>query len=155
MARPTTPISLSPAQNDILQSIIRSREVPYSLAQRARMVLAISQGRTNKAIAEEWGCCEETVGLWRKRWAQGSAGIARLEHYPKRLGEAISALLADKPRPGCPGTFTPEQICQILAVACEQPPEHLSHWTRPELVREVTGRGTSWNRFPRPAWVVF
>jgi hypothetical protein len=67
--------------------------------------------------------------------------LNKLESKPKRLREAVSALLADKPRPGCPGTFTPEQICQILAVACEKPPEHLSHWTRPELVREVTRRG--------------
>jgi transposase len=141
MARPTTPISLSPEQNELLQSIIRSREVPHSLAQRARIVLAISQGRTNKAIAQALGLCEETVGLWRKRWVQGCAGLAKLEHKPKRLREAVSALLADNPRPGCPGTFTPEQIRQILAVACEKPPAHLSHWTRPELVREVTGRG--------------
>ena len=40
MARPTTPISLSPEQNELLQSIIRSREVPHSLALRARIVLA-------------------------------------------------------------------------------------------------------------------
>jgi transposase len=141
MARPTTPISVSPEQNELLQSIIRSREVPHSLAQRSQFVLAAAQGSTNKATAEELGWCEETVGLWRKRWVQGSAGLAKLEQKPKRLREAISALLADKPRPGCPGTFTAEQICRILAVACEKPPEHLSHWTRPELVREATRRG--------------
>ena len=141
MARPTTPINLSPEQNELLQAIVRSREVPHSLVQRAQVVLAISQGRTNKAIAEELGLCEETLGLWRKRWVQGSAGLEQLEQKPKRLREAVSALLADKPRPGCPGTFTPEQICRIMAVACEKPPAHLSHWTRPELVREVTCRG--------------
>jgi transposase len=141
MVRPATSISLSPEQNELLQSIIRGREVPPSLAQRARTVLAISQGRTNKAIAEELGWREETVGSWRKRWVQGRAGLEQLEHKPKRLREAVSALLAGKPRSGCPGTFTPAQICRILAVACEKPPEHLSHWTRPELVREAACRG--------------
>ena len=63
MARPTTPISLSPEQNELLQSIIRSREVPHSLALRARIVLAASQGLSNKAIAQALGLCEETVGF--------------------------------------------------------------------------------------------
>ena len=141
MARPTAPINLSIEQNGLLQSIVRSREVPHSLVQRAQIVLAAGEGRANKAIANELGLCEETVGLWRRRWAQGCAGLEGLGQKPKRLREAVSALLADKPRPGCPGTFTAEQICRILAVACEKPPEHLSHWTRPELVREATRRG--------------
>ena len=42
-------------------------------------------------------------------------------------------------------------------MACERPPEHLSHWTCPELVREVIRRGiveqiseTSMGRFLKP-----
>jgi transposase len=141
MARPTTPIDLSPEQSRLLQSIVSSREVPHGLVQRATIVLAASQGRTNKAIAAEMGLCEETVGLWRKRWVQGRADLAKLEHQPKRLRAAVGALLADQPRPGCPGTFTAEQVCRMLAVACEKPPEHLSHWTRAELAREAMRRG--------------
>ena len=57
MARPTTPINLSPGQSELLQSIVRSREVPHSLVQRAQIVLAIGEGRTNKAIAGELGLC--------------------------------------------------------------------------------------------------
>lgn len=141
MARPTSPICLSPEQEELLQSIACSREVPPGLVQRAKIVLAVSQGLTNKAIAEDLGLCEETVGLWRKRWVQGSADLKTVEPKPKRLRAAISALLADHPRPGCPGTFTAEQICQIMAIACEKPPEHLDHWTRPDLVREAIQRG--------------
>ncbi len=141
MARPTTPIILSPEQSRLLQSIVNSREAPHGLVQRAAIILAVSQGRTNKAVAAEMGLCEETVGLWRKRWVQGQADLAKLEHQPKRLRAAVGALLADQPRPGCPGTFTAEQVCQILAVACEKPPEHLSHWTRAELAQEAIRRG--------------
>ncbi len=141
MARPTTPIDLSAEQNRLLRSIVSSREVPHGLVQRAAIVLAASQGRTNKAIAQERGLCEETAGLWRKRWAQGQAELAELERQPKRLREAVGTLLADRPRPGCPATFTPEQICRVLAMTCEKPPEHLSHWTRPELAREAIRRG--------------
>lgn len=141
MARPTSPILLSPEQHTLLQVIVRSREVPHSLVQRAQIVLAAGAGRPNNTIGEELGLCEETVGLWRKRWVQGSVELEKLEHQPKLLREAVGQLLADQPRPGCPGTFTAEQICQILALACERPPEHLSHWTRQELVREATRRG--------------
>lgn len=141
MARPTQPIHLSPEQEKFLQSISSSRETPHGLVQRAKIVLAASQGRTNKATAQALGLCEETVGFWRKRWLEGCAALAKLEQNPHRLREAISALLADLPRPGCPATFTAEQVCQIMAIACEKPPEHLAHWTRPDLVREAIQRG--------------
>jgi putative transposase len=141
MARPTSPIILSPEQHALLQVIVHSREVPHSLVQRAQIVLAAGAGRHNNAIGEELGLCEETVGLWRQRWVQGSVALEPLEHQPKRLREAVGQVLADQPRPGCPATFTAEQICQILALACERPPEQFSHWTRQELVREVIRRG--------------
>ena len=62
MARPTSPLCLSPEQEELLQSIAGSREVPPGLVQRAKLVLAVSQGLTNQAIAEDLGLCEETVG---------------------------------------------------------------------------------------------
>jgi transposase len=141
MARPTPPILLSPAQSGLLQAIVGRRGLPHGLVERAGIVLAASEGQTNKAIAEQRGLCEETVGLWRKQWVEGSADLRKLEHQPKRLREAIGALLADRPRPGYPDLFTAEQICRLLALACESPPEHLDHWTRPELARALVERG--------------
>lgn len=141
MARPTAPLTLSRAQSALLQTIVGSREVPHSLVERAGIVLAAGEGWTNKAIAQEMGLCEETVGLWRKRWLEGRADLEKLEHHPRRLREAAGALLADRPRPGCPGLFTAEQICRLLALACESPPEHLDRWTRPELARALVERG--------------
>jgi hypothetical protein len=52
--------------------------------------------------------------------------------------------LADEPRPGAPATFTPEQICSIVALACEPPEKSelpLSHWSQSELAREAVRRG--------------
>jgi transposase len=141
MARPAPRITLTPEEEVLLQTISSSRETPHSLVQRSRIVLLASQGGTNQAIGQELGLHEETVGLWRSRWAKGSAGLAERATNPKRLREAVSELLADKPRPGCPGLFTAEQICQLLAVACEPPPEHLGQWTQPELARVLVERG--------------
>ena len=67
MARPTSPIDLSPKQEKLLQSIACSREVPHGLVQRAKIVLAVSQGHTNKAIASgivrgDGGLMEKALG---------------------------------------------------------------------------------------------
>ena len=113
MARPAPRITLTPEEEVLLQTISRSRETPHSLVQRSRIVLLASQGGTNQAIGQKLGLHEETVGLWRSRWAEGNAGLATRATHPKRLREAVSERLADKPRPGCPGLFTAEQICQL------------------------------------------
>jgi hypothetical protein len=44
--------------------------------------------------------------------------------------------LADAPRSGAPPKFSPEEICQIIALACEQPCDYerpITHWTVREL----------------------
>ena len=141
MARPTPPIILSRAQGALLQTLVSSREIPHGLVERAGIVLAAGEGRTNQAIAQERGLCEETVGLWRRRWREGRADLEQLEDPPKRLRKAVETRLADRPRPGWPGLFTAEQVCRLLALACASPPEHLDHWTRPELARVLVERG--------------
>jgi len=141
MARPLTPLKLTIELQEILQTITRSREVPHSLVQRSQIVLMAHSGNNNKTISQGLGLCEETVGFWRKHWLDNDDELKKFEGKPKQLREAISKVLADIPRPGSPGIFTAEQICQLLAIACETPPEYLSHWTQSELVRTVINRG--------------
>ena len=47
--------------------------------------------------------------------------------------------------PSSRGTFTPEQICQIMALACEEDPERLdvpiSQWSQSELAGQAVNRG--------------
>ena len=141
MARPTLPINLTPEQSDLLQRLARSRETPHSLVVRTQMILHAAEGRPNKTIAGTLGVCEETVSFWRKRWLTGQGELAQAAGQPKHVQEAVGRLLADRPRPGSPGIFSAEQVCQIIALACETPPEHLSHWTYPDLAREAIHRG--------------
>lgn len=141
MARPAPRIILTPEEEALLQGLSRSREIPHSLVQRSRIVLLAGQGRANKAIGLELGINEETAGLWRGRWSGGGAELAECAGKPKRLREVVGGLLADRPRPGVPGLFTAEQICRLLAVACETPPDHLDRWTRRELARALVERG--------------
>src|SRR5262249_14454596 len=52
-------------------------------------------------------------------------------------------VLGDSPRAGSPGKFTPEQVTQILALACEPPEQSgrpITHWSAHELAAEAQKR---------------
>ena len=56
----------------------------------------------------------------------------------------VKERLEDAPRPGAPATGTNEQICAIVALACELPIESgrpITHWTFDKLALEVIKRG--------------
>ena len=113
----------------------------HSFVQRAKIILLVDAGKNNKTISQTLQLQEETVGKWRKRWLSASAQLAACEGKPKALWQVVEATLADAARPGIKPTFTAEQVCQIIALACETPPEHLSHWTRITLAEEAVKRG--------------
>ncbi len=53
-------------------------------------------------------------------------------------------LLADAPRSGRPDTFTAQQTCALVAIACEKPQDHgrpITHWTARELKDQVVQQG--------------
>lgn len=139
MARPAPLIHLTDAQRSVLEGLARSRETAHSLVQRAQIVLRAADGEPSKAIAHALGLNEDAVGQWRRRWVDAQDRLAALTG--QHLLAAIQAVLSDRPRSGGPCTFTPEQICQIIALACETPPPPLTHWTRHDLVRETLARG--------------
>ena len=98
-------------------------------------------GENNKTISQALQLKEGTVGKWRKRWLSALAELATCEGRLKALRQIIETTLADAPRPGIAPTFTAEQVCQIIALACEPPPEHLSHWTHAALAEKAVKRG--------------
>ncbi len=55
-------------------------------------------GGNNKTISQDTGLCEDTVVFWRKHWLEGGADLEKPGGKPKLLREAVSQLLADKPR---------------------------------------------------------
>jgi len=92
------------------------------------------------------GAAAQRVPVLIDGFISGAAALlaAELEGGDHALEEVIVGILADDPRPGTPATFKPEQICQIMALACE-PPEAsgrpTSHWTARELAEEAVQRG--------------
>lgn len=141
MARLAPQVTLSEGQQQVLEEISRSRQMPHAVVQRACIVLQAASGKKNTEISLAFGLDEDAVGLWRRRWLAGEEELRRHEGRDKPLCEAIACLLADVPRPGCPPTFTAEQVCQLIALACERPPAPLTHWTHKDLAREAVKRG--------------
>ncbi len=133
-------IELSLLQKKILEEMIRCRLLSQSLVQRAKIILQASTGTKNKVISADLKVKEETVGLWRKRWISGMSEFAAYENKPKMLRQLIELTLSDAPRTGAPATFTPEQVCLLIALACETPPPHLSVWSRTSLAQEAIKR---------------
>ena len=62
------------------------------------------------------------------------------EANDQELEQAIIQTLSDQPRSGTPPTFTAEQICQIIVMACESPDRPISAWTPRELADEAIKR---------------
>jgi putative transposase len=125
-------ITVTAEEERDLRRLIRAHKTPRKLAERCSMILLTASGTGVRETARQLGVWPKTVRHWRARWLAAPAGTS------------IAVRLADAPRPGAPGTFSPEQICAIMALACE-PPEGcelpLSHWSQSELAREAVRRG--------------
>ncbi len=139
-------IDLTPRQRAILQHLVRCQKSAQLLVRRANILLAADLGATNEQIAQQLGFLRNTVLTWRKRWALAAESLALVEaaETDKSLTNRIMELLADSPRCGTPPTFSAEQICQMVALACEDPNASgrpISHWTPRELADESVKRG--------------
>lgn len=148
MEDPTTPaIVLPETQRLLLESLVRRNTCPQAVATRARVVLAATDGLGVVAIAHRAGCSRELARRWRKRYqaAQQEWGPCVAQWDEAALAGKIEQALADEYRCGCPGKFTAEQYCQIMALACEKTPEDcdrpVSNWTARELADEAAKRG--------------
>lgn len=138
-------VVISERQQGILLELSKSRTESQLVAQRATIVLRAFEKYLNEEIAAEIGLGRAQVGVWRRRWQAAWEALTALEcREPHNLREAIHDVLRDAPRAGSPGTFTAEQVTQILALACEPPEKSqrpITHWTRRELHEEVLKRG--------------
>ena len=136
-------VKLTPMVKNILDDIVHCYTNPYWLVLRAKIVLYAAEGANNTDIARRLDTTRDTTAKWRKRWIAAQPTLAVEGLTESELVDRVKAALADAPRPGAPDTFTPEQLVQVVAVACEDPREsgrEISHWTRRELADELVHR---------------
>jgi len=137
-------IQLTPTQQAVLLALVRRATCPQALALRARIILAAAAGQRNEPLARQLDCIPKTVRKWRARWADAAARLLAVDDDAVALARAVAVALADAPRPGAPGTYTAEQIIQIINLAC-RPPEQVGRpvtaWTPRELADEAVKQG--------------
>jgi putative transposase len=140
------PIELSEADREALEALVRRRRTGQQLALRARMILAAAAGLNNAQIGRHLGVEADTVRRWRGRWLRLPA--------VERAERSVAERLSDVPRPGAPARITAEQVCRMVALACEAPSvsgRPISQWTGREIADELVRRGIVEGISPRHA----
>src|SRR5580698_314272 len=91
------PVVLSFEESQRLQSLTRAHSTPQALVFRCRLIVRLA-GRdqpSNLQVANELGCCRNTVSLWRTRYLE--RGLPGLQ---------------DASRPGRPRSFSPRRTAR-------------------------------------------
>ena len=133
MPRRAAAIDLSAEERCSLERLRRCASTPQALARRARMILMAGDGAGVVETAEQLGVWRKTVSQWRTRWLASSESSA-----------PAAERLSDAARSGSPARITAEQICAIVALACERPAESdrpMTHWSQQDLADEAMKRG--------------
>jgi transposase-like protein len=134
----TEALVISGEDRAMLESWTRSRSIRASHVERARIVLAVADGKGTSGVALEVGVSRPTVIKWRDRFAEH--GLAGLD---------------DEPRPGRPKTVDDSAI---VAATLEPPPQRLgvTHWSS-RLLGKHLGIGDAtvaraWRRYHVQPW---
>lgn len=119
MARIAPSIEMSEQDRGVLLRWRRSPTTAQRLVRRAEIVLAAAEGLTNKAISERRLGSVQTIGLWRKRYAE--YGIEGLK---------------DEPKAGRPRKVSQDKVAEVIATTLT-PPEGMTHWSARRLAKKV------------------
>ena len=139
-------VHLTDAERLGLETLVKRHSTEQQIALRARILLTAAAGKGHAQIGRELQVTVDTPRLWRQRWLDLQAIPASELSSEERL--------QDLPRPGAPARITADQICQIVALACEKPEASerpISQWTSREIADEIIKRGIVEQISPRHA----
>jgi len=130
--RPLTELTSSGEDRETLTRWVRRPKTAQALAQRARIVLSAAEGRSNSAVATEFGLTARTVGKWRRRFTeQGPDG------------------LLDEPRPGAPRKIGDEVVEAVIVKTLESKPTDATHWSTRSMAEAMSMSQASISRIWR------
>ena len=124
-------VPLTKTEREELEALVRAHKTSQQIALRARIILLLATGLDAHEVARRLETTRPTVRLWRRHWLE-------------RTTCDVVARLQDCERSGAPPTFTPEQWCKIIALACQEPDtlgRPITHWTPRELAEEAIKQG--------------
>jgi len=114
-------VVLTDAEHKTLKRWSRGRSTPMRLVLRSRIVLMAADGKMNKDIATELGTDQQTVGRWRKRFAD------------KRL----AGIEKDAPRSGRRPARRNRFARLIVERTTQTVPSNATHWSIRTLAKEL------------------
>ena len=106
-------ISISGADREKLEGLVRNRNTPQKVVWRARIVLLASDGLTAEAIAATVGKSLLTVRRWRRRYT----------------AKGVDGLLKDATRPSRVKPLSPEKIKHVVHMTLHEKPPKATHWS--------------------------
>jgi transposase len=104
---------LSDQDRVVLERWVAALNTPQSVAQRARIVLAASDGRSNSEIARVLGVSRPTVIMWRERFGRGGP----------------SALSETQPGRGRKRVISAAKVKAIVQATTQSSPPGETHWS--------------------------
>jgi len=81
-------LRLTPTERGELQSYLRKRNLPASVAQRMRIILLHDEGISYRDIEEQLGAFPSTISRWKQRYEKdGLLGLATIHpgQQPQKL----------------------------------------------------------------------
>ncbi len=120
MGKRAVAICLTDGERIELEGFASRRRTAQGLARRARIILLAAQDVENLTICERLGVAPNTVGKWRRRFAE----------------RRVEGLL-DEPRPGAPRQIGDAQIAETIRLTLEATPENATHWSLRSMARAV------------------
>ena len=106
-------ISISAADRERLERLVRDRNTPQKVVWRARIVLLASDGLRAEAIAATVGKSLLTVRRWRRRY----------------VAKGVDGLLKDATRPSRVKPLSPDKIKQVVHMTLHEKPPNATHWS--------------------------
>jgi hypothetical protein len=125
------PILLSTDERAILEETIRLGEGVPRRMQRARMLLASADGKTDQEVATSLGCGTRTVERTRARYLVGGIEAVLQDGF----NGIFRSKMTDVQR------FTDEQKNSIARLASDPPPKGSERWTLQSLADHAVSLG--------------
>jgi transposase len=120
------PLKLRRGDRAELEARVRSNTIEARAAKRARMILLMADGESNRTIGELVDLHYNQVGIWRKRYEE--FGLAGLE---------------DEERPGRPVVYDHDDVLLLVKLVTEDPPEGATRWTMEALAQAMADHGVA------------
>jgi transposase len=115
-----TKLKVTPTVRSELQARLRCRSLPAEDVRRADIILRLSEGQGQRAVARDLRCSINTVRLWRERFmADSLSGL-----YGRHLGREVQLETADLE-------------ARILDYTRRTPTDGSTHWSTRKLAAEL------------------